>query len=281
VAAYPLDYLDEPPTLSMQGSQEDAAEFIQAAAAYASGDYALAYFYLSGDTDPNPDQMLLAAQALMHMVNLDTGDRDWADVRDAYTQVIDHAQAPKDLLARAYAGRGLSYVLEVQKMIAQGETDDLLELKEACVEQAQADFGEAIDLQPDRAWWWASRPLVEMQCNLEYLPDVDTMLADAEQAVTLSEGSGSREEALARATLAVILTVYADKPNYSRAETLSQAANQIDPTLALPYAVLSCVSIDDDPGAARRLYRDYIDRLYTPWQRDQAGQNLRNQVYCP
>lgn len=268
--AYRIEVLDEAPVLSITTQMAYARAFVQAAVTYAGGSYSQTDILLgqAGDNLADPDSRFLRAQALMHLER-------WPEARVAYDDALaGWPEVEFEQRARAHAGLGLSYILEVEK---QSYEDNMAVAN--CVRYAQASFDLALTEWPERAMWWAGRALAQWACPEEY--DPAAIRADVEAALDLSEDDGSLDEAIALSTMSSVLYYVVDEQDVPLAIELAQRAISIAPELPSPYVLLSHVYDEQAKNdAACQAYQEYISRLVFSWQRKEALQILETKN-CP
>ncbi len=271
--AYRIEFLDEAPSLTLVTGFPYARAFVQAAIAYASGNYKQASLQLLqsvGSLDAF-EAYYLHAQTYMHL-------EQWGDARDNYTFALEGwPEADATMRAQAYGGHGLAYILEVEQQRSgfySGDQDTYPD----CVQYARRDFDNALNAQPDRALWWAGRALARWQCA-DFNDDDNLIYTDAEKARSLSEGDAPREYALASSILAKAY-LYIDS-DYLQAIELAQQAVDFAPEFPSPYRILTCIHVrENNADAASTAHEAYLANVVLSWRRQEALQELET-GYCP
>jgi tetratricopeptide (TPR) repeat protein len=249
--ADPVELLGEPELLTVTTELAYAHTFIQAAIAYASGQYTQAGTLLELDKDfvDSGDAHLLRALALAH-------DDQWTRARGAYDMAL--AQWPPEAQAQratALAGRSLAYVME-----ARAKPDDAT-TRDTCLLHATSGYTEAIGLEPDRGLWWAGRAVARRHCPPPGQYDQAAIRQDAEQGLDRSPPSRPLERAYALVTLSQVLFFVENNPDVSRATQLANEASKLAPGLPTPYVLLSCSAlIQEDQVAAQQYYQQFRER---------------------
>jgi tetratricopeptide (TPR) repeat protein len=250
--AYPIEFLDDAPVLSVETEVAYGRAFVVAAVAYASGDYSETVKSLEQTVRflPDPDAHLLLAQALLHLER-------WEDARAAYTAALEGwPQAETAQRARAYAGRGLTRIFRMQMY------EDNTDAQEDCETYAASDFEAAMAAEPDRVLWPAGRVTALLACPGGE-PDTDAILRDIESAVEQAEGIGGVDQATVLATAA---SVYKGK-DAAQARLMAQRAISITDELPTPHCVMISVYGRDELDKAMEAYERCWERHALPWKR--------------
>jgi DNA-binding SARP family transcriptional activator len=254
--AYPIEFLDDAAlVLSIETEIAYGRSFIQAAVAYAGGDYFAATSKLDDIilNSPSFDVCLLRAQARLHQ-------EDWSGAVEDYTSSLDgwpEANAARH--ARAYAGRGLARLLHRQLKGSESSV-----AVEECKRYAADDFGSAMMAQPDRPLWLAGRALARTLCpgNDDY-----DVIGDIDDAVEQTKETDDADEAIILGTSALI---YCIEGNYAKAKTEADSSIALVDVFPTPYLVLHIIYSEDAPEKAFEAYRDYWMRSSLPLQRLRA-----------
>lgn len=254
--AYLIEFLDdEALVLSVETKMAYGRAFIQAAVAYASGNYEQAARLLEQASShlTAPDAYLLHAQALMHLER-------WKDARGAYTAALEGwPETEAAQRARAYAGRGLVRMFRVQQTY--GVDEDALE---ECERFAAGDFEAAMAAQSDRPLWMAGRALARLRCPGDD-PDMAAVVNDVKTAVEQTTGTAMSDEAM---ILGAAAFVYWFTGDTVQAIDLAQRSIDLAPELSTPYYVLLNTYIrNNEREKALEAYQDCWARLALPWQR--------------
>jgi tetratricopeptide (TPR) repeat protein len=258
--AYRIEWVDEPPLLSLQTQIAYGRTFLRAAVAYAAGRYRQSGEALSpvATLVASPEVALLLGQALLH-------DEQWDKARAAFGRALElerAAGARAELMAPSEAGIGIAHALEAQLVRTAAA-------RQACLAQAAGHFDAAIALQPDRALWRLGRARALELCPYT---DVDAALLrqDVEPFIVADQSTASppTDQALALAMMAHILFNWEDTPDESRARDLAERAIDLAPELPSAYRVLQQIADgQNDVEEAERLLRSYLERLALPGQR--------------
>lgn len=258
--AYRIEWVDEPPMLSLQTQVAYGRTFLRAAVAYAAGRYRQSSEALSqlATSAPSTEINLLLGQALLH-------DEQWEKAREAFGRALElerSAGARAEMMARSEAGIGIAHALEAQLVRTPAA-------RQACLDRAAGHFDAAVALQPERALWRLGRARALELCPYT---DVDAAMLrqDVEpfMAADQSAAAPPTDQALALAMMAHILYNWEDKPDESRAKDLAERAIDLAPELPSPYWVLMQIAEGQgDTATAQRLLRSHIERLALPSQR--------------
>lgn len=252
--AYPVELLGDADILTVTTDLFRGDIFIQAAVAYAGGQYSQTILLLdrekafihSGDAD------LLRALALTH-------EAQWVKAREAYDRAIERLPPnARYQRASAYAGRSLTYILERQT-----KPDDQAVI-DACNLHATSGYTEALIIEQDRGLWRTGRANARRQCPPQDVYDSNAIYSDAKQGLQDSPASRPLERAYALIMLSQALSIVVNKPDETNAGRLAEEASKLVPQLPTPYALLSCLALArDDVVTAQFWYLQFRER-YKP-----------------
>jgi DNA-binding SARP family transcriptional activator len=262
--AYPIEFLDDAAlVLSIETEMAYGHSFIQAAVAYAVGDYPATISRLDDMflSSPSFEVYLLRAQARLHQ-------EDWSGAVEDYTSSLDGwPEADAARRAQAYAGRGLARILHRQLEPKSASA------REDCERYAAGDFESAMMAQPDRPLWLAGRALARYQCPDSVDYDV---IGDIDDAVEQTEGTGDADSAMILGTAALI--------HWSEVGDNAQAGIYAKDSIALvdvfptSYFVLFNIYIDDEREKALEAYWDCWVRCPLPTQRLRLQELINQQL---
>ena len=261
--AYRLEFLDEPEHLKVTAESVYVPSFIRAILYYSTGNYRQAIDELKQSENilNISDIYLLHGHAHMHSAQ-------WPEARLRYEKAL---EINNETAAQAHlqASIGTAYIMEVSQDINTHST---------CTEMAVPLFNQAINLDPERAFWWAGRAWARYKCSRE---DPTTgMQNDIREALHRAQDQ-SIDQALALFLEALFLSNITDEIDQIKAESDIQQAIQISPDLAIMYQLSSCIHYKNDDGeTAEHLHQEYISRLTFDWQIDKAQFSHDNHAYC-
>lgn len=273
-----LEFLAEPSLLTTTLKTAYARAFVSAAVGYALGDYGQAARLLEQipASGRSGEAEWLWGQALMH-------GEQWPAAREAYQLLLERED--QRWRAYAHAGRALAYLLEKESVLYGADRTRLMEVIEACGENALAEVNAAVAAEPEQPLWLLLRvavrdcpgPIEDFEKEVTE-PNVE----DAERALALTRGTGSFEEALSLAQLAVLYVQQVDPPDVALSIDLAQRSINIAPELSLPYHLLACIYYYHQPDEeqARAYFGDYLARLTLSWQEKRARESWQQASYC-
>ena len=275
---FPIEYLDEDGLeLSLRSTVVPGRAFIRSVTFFAAGDFENALQALRTFTDIHidstalgdsigPDATFLLAQTLLH-------EERWEEARDVFEMLLaSSSKLEQPIKARAFAGMGISYVLERQMLFLDSSTstqEEISNIIDKCRNIALQHLDEAVQNDPTRALWQIGSIYVRYKCNfsddqyLQYLSDANDVLLVAEQTANpydLAHGL------ILSATMLIDLH---DDPNRAQllAQTMLEESTIQEERLPSAYSLLSCIVHSASQDRSLELLHAHLERLSLPFQR--------------